>query len=259
LRVQRGFQVMSTRAQRQAKKRQRQRDRKKGHGSASQPMNSSQESPAGNSEQFHPGTPGAGAEAKTVQQRGDGSGLPGGEGVVVRSLTPRSFSWRRQSRFPTRLSPGEIRALAQQECRELTHLEKAVLALGEAVEGYGGEKTPENHRDAVRNLKLRVDAAKALVALEGVSNQLDDHVKAKRPTGTVDPGTSGNSAIPPGQAIGNQVNVLINNGSTDERRLRFLGIRDRLRTDGIPSGPSGSGQGSDSGRIDQAEQSARTE
>lgn len=153
-----------------------------------------------------------------------------GEGGVVH-VTARSFNWKRrdQRRFPTRLSPEEIRLLASLEKRPLSIAEQAILDLSEVASGYS--QKPETFRDVVRSRKQRADAAKALLALEGVSNQSDEHERNRRKNHGFE--------IPPAtQKV--TVNVRLDALPADERRTTLLALADKFRT--------GSGTGVDSGR-----------
>jgi hypothetical protein len=165
-------------------------------------------------------------------------------------LTLKSFSWRREARYPTRIPATEIVKAAQAEGRGLTPLETSIV---NAAALAGSDKVSERTRTT--GIKLILAAERA--------NQLDDHTKAKRPTGSA-ADASGSSAIPPGsimiqQNIGTAPNAAINGGSPDVGRSRFLELRDRFRNSGILPVDSDNGSGSDPGRTDPPIESARTD
>lgn len=204
--------------------------------------------------------PEAGAETVAQSDSASVQGIaPGGGGQSERldnGLTPikdarlalKAFSWRREQRVPTRIPATEIIKAAAAEGRGLTPLETSIV---NATALAGSSSATERGRLA--GIKLILAAERA--------NQLDDHAKAKRPTGAADAGASGNSAVPPGtnvtiQNIGAQNVAVVDGGTPDAGRSRFLDLRDRLRNRGIVDQSSGSGQGSDPGRIDQAVESA---
>lgn len=201
--------------------------------------------PGDQQQSIHSGTPEVGGQ-RPVSDADVQSPSKVGEGPTTAGpKRERSFSWRRQARFPTRQTPAELRELARLEGRDLLPVEKAVIAAVELLDGHKaeGESDRGNYRDFVRNNVARLDAAKLILNLE-VANQDDDHAKLKRPG-------AGGPAIPVGGVvnapgaqitmngqqtnIGAQQNVAVSgiagagrSDDSDARRNRLSAISERL-------------------------------
>lgn len=156
-------------------------------------------------------------------------------------LLAKSFSWKREQRYPTRVPTATIPNTALAEGRDLTALEVSIVSAAELAKSGKTERG--------REVGIRA------ILLAERWNQLDDHAKLKRPTSGGDSVPAGGAPIPPG---GQTLNATFNFADSDDRRSRLIGLRDRLRTDRVLIVPSGSGQGSDPGRTDSAGESAGT-
>lgn len=135
-------------------------------------------------------------------------------------LVRRSFNWRREARYPTRVPVQEILNQAAAENRGLTAIEETIVTAVELMEGKFGQISPVSNRDQIRNCQLRAHGIR-LTMLAERANQCDDHTRAKLRVPVA------NATVNVGVVVTKKEPALIDL-TPDERRARLRAIAERI-------------------------------